>query len=870
MKWMDEPRRQSDWQQPIHLVELFGGIGAGLSAVVRSGIAVRKWTYVEKELMVRKMAEHHAWKLQAEFPELLSRRVIQEPMGGTIHDVLEIGETEVASGGQVDLLVAGWECQGGRKDELCPPWWRMRGRLDTNATAAPRASEADRRRALGNAMDGHVLRWLIQRMWQETVVSWGHEEEKGGVEAVPHGAWSCQKKEEEKWEVGEAMSEEGKEAMQQLLARHRKCFALTMQKLGRCKVKEMELKLRSTEPVFHRRRKMPHRDEEICEKIKELLEVGLIRRSESEYATPTVVAAKRDLRGEVLSRRMCGDYRALNKITIADRYPMPMAEEIFDKLAEGVFFTTLDLREGFNQIKIREEDIKKTAFHGPDGLVMDSVLREVECAACYIDDVVIFSTTEQQHLQDVERTLAAIETEGLTYHLKKCRWGEQTVQYLGYEVKGGQIRIQQAKLEVLDRLREPKDKSGLRAVLGFLSYYRRFVPNFSKRVAVLNGLLREDKAWEWGEAQKGALQDLMTAVKTAMVLKLPTADHPFTLYTDWSSQGMGGILCQEVEGEEKVVAYASRICNSAEAQYSSYIGEGLAEVWAVGHFRVYLQGREFTLVTDHQPLTWLMTTPGLTGRNAWWAMKLQEYDFKIKHRPAHGRSLSEPPTARAYSNLHTAGKTGGAEWGQGTEGASRYLGGWTSHAVGEGRDRRGRGADGAGKSKETPLHVVPAAAAAALPPYPNCRAALLAAVPSLAACAPPFAARVPPLAASAPCLQTAHCPCSPGAAPAAHTPPLAARTPPLQPASRPYSPLAASAARAPPSGSPLAAPCSPCAALWQPARRPFAARSSLFCSPLAAPCSPRAILCTHLPALLCAALQAALAVCRPALPYALP
>ncbi|CAI7885100.1 unnamed protein product [Closterium sp. NIES-53] len=701
------PTRQSDWQQPIHLVELFGGIGAGLSAVVRSGIAVRKWTYVEKELMVRKMAEHHAWKLQAEFPELLSRRVIQEPMGGTIHDVLEIGETEVASGGQVDLLVAGWECQGvswagkGKgggdsrtrlmEDLFCVMEWlqerqgrvayllenldlegysrepiqlvreRIRGQLGggvscdatragwdeptalerelamgygEDATAAPRASEADRRRALGNAMDGHVLRWLIQRMWQETVVSWGHEEEKGGVEAVPHGAWSCQKKEEEKWEVGEAMSEEGKEAMQQLLARHRKCFALTMQELGRCKVKEMELKLRSTEPVFHRRRKMPHRDEEICEKIKELLEVGLIRRSESEYATPTVVAAKRDLRGEVLSRRMCGDYRALNKITIADRYPMPMAEEIFDKLAEGVFFTTLDLREGFNQIKIREEDIKKTAFHGPDG-----VLREVECAACYIDDVVIFSTTEQQHLQDVERTLAAIETEGLTYHLKKCRWGEQTVQYLGYEVKGGQIRIQQAKLEVLDRLREPKDKSGLRAVLGFLSYYRRFVPNFSKRVAVLNGLLREDKAWEWGEAQKGALQDLMTAVKTAMVLKLPTADHPFTLYTDWSSQGMGGILCQEVEGEEKVVAYASRICNSAEAQYSSYIGEGLAEVWAVGHFRVYLQGREFTLVTDHQPLTWLMTTPGLTGRNAWWAMKLQEYDFKIKHRPAHGRQV---------------------------------------------------------------------------------------------------------------------------------------------------------------------------------------------------------------------------------------
>ncbi|CAI7926010.1 unnamed protein product [Closterium sp. NIES-54] len=457
--------------------------------------------------------------------------------------------------------------------------------------------------------------------------------------------------------------------MRTLLAKHRKGFAFTLQELGKCKIKEMALKLSSEELVFHRRRKMPPGDEEICrEKIKELLEAGLIRRSESEYATPTVVAARKDMTGEVLSRRMCGDYRDLNKITVLDRYPMPMAEELFDKLANGVFFTTLDLRQGFNQIKIREEDVKKTAFHGPDGLyewlympfglrnasavfqrIMDAVLRDIEHAACYIDDVVVFSLTEQQHLEDVERTLSAIEGAGLTCHPNKCRWGEQTVQYLGYEVTGGKIGIQQAKVQVLDRLREPRDKSGLRAVLGFLSYFRRFVPNFSKRATVLNGMLREDKAWEWGEKQREVLQDLMTAVKTATVLRLPAADQPFILYTDWSSQGMGAILCQEVEGVEKVVAYASRSCNPAEAQYSSYIGEGLAAVWAVGHFRVYLQGREFILVTDHQPLTWLMTTPGLTGRSARWAVKLQEYDFKIRHRPGKtlqhvdGLSRNPPP-----------------------------------------------------------------------------------------------------------------------------------------------------------------------------------------------------------------------------------
>ncbi|CAI7844830.1 unnamed protein product, partial [Closterium sp. NIES-54] len=281
-----------------------------------------------------------------------------------------------------------------------------------NATAAPGVSEANRRRALGNSMDVNTMRWLIQWMWRETVVSWGQEEEKGGMEPCPQGAWTCQEEEGETWKAGEAMSEEGKEAMQRLLAKHRKCFAFNLQELGRCKVKEMELKLSSAEPVFHWRRKKPHRDKEICkQKIKELLEAGLIRQSEPEYATPTVVAARKDLMGE----------------------------------------------------------------------------------------------------------------------------------------------------------------------------------------------------------------DLMTAVKMVTVLRLPTADQPFTLYTDWSSQGMGGIICQE----------------------------GLAAVWAVGHFRVYLQGGEFTLVTDHQPLTWLMTMPGLTGRNARWAMKLQEYDFKIKHRPGktlqHVDDLSRNP-----------------------------------------------------------------------------------------------------------------------------------------------------------------------------------------------------------------------------------
>ncbi|CAI7789387.1 unnamed protein product, partial [Closterium sp. NIES-54] len=363
---------------------------------------------------------------------------------------------------------------------------------------------------------------------------------------------------------------------------------------------------------------------------------------------------------------MCGDYRGLNKVTANDRYPMPMAEEIFDQLHGSWVFSTLDLRQGFNQIPIAEEDKRKTAFHGPDGLyewnympfglrnasavfqrVINTVLREVKGAAYYIDDVIIFSPDGERHVEDIEATLTAIQAAGLTCHPGKCRLGHSSVAYLGFEVAGGELSIQKAKVEVLDRVGRPRDRSGLRALLGFLNYYRKFIPDFSKRAAPLNKLLREDQKWQWEEPQEEALKWLMEAVKSGAVLKLPNGKAPFVLYTDWSSVGMGAVLSQLEEGQEKVVAFASRTCNPAEANYSSYEGEGLAAVWAVGHFRVYLQGRHFTLVTDHQPLMWLMQNQTLTGRNARWAMKLQEYDFTVKHRPGqtmqHVDGLSRNP-----------------------------------------------------------------------------------------------------------------------------------------------------------------------------------------------------------------------------------
>ncbi|CAI7899682.1 unnamed protein product [Closterium sp. NIES-53] len=464
------------------------------------------------------------------------------------------------------------------------------------ATASGDVTEQQRKRALGNAMDEGQPAPQVAEGTERQVAA-------GELDG------------EHQWNIGAALQGTAATRLEAVLCKHAAAFAHTLQELGKCTMSTMHLLLTSEVPVYQRRRRMSPRDIEVCTaKCQELLATGLICHSSSDYAAATVVAARTDLTGAVLSRRMCGDYRGLNKVTASDRYPMPMAEEIFDQLHGSWVFSTLDLRQGFNQIPIAEEDKRKTAFHGPDGLyewnympfglrnasavfqrVMDTVLREVKGAAYYIDDVIIFSPDSERHVEDIEATLTAIQAAGLTCHPGKCRFGHSSVAYLGFEVAGGELSIQKAKVEVLDRVGRPRDMSGLRALLGFLNYYRKFIPDFSKRAAPLNKLLREDQKWQWEEPQEEALKGLMEAVKSGAVLKLPNGKAPFVLYTDWSSVGMGAMLSQLEEGQEKVVAFASRTCNPAEANYSSYEGEGLAAVWAVGHFRVYLQGRHFTL-----------------------------------------------------------------------------------------------------------------------------------------------------------------------------------------------------------------------------------------------------------------------------------
>ncbi|GJP35686.1 hypothetical protein CLOM_g20223, partial [Closterium sp. NIES-68] len=214
-------------------------------------------------------------------------------------------------------------------------------------------------------------------------------------------------------------------------------------------------------------------------------------------------------------------------------------------------------------------------------------------------------------------------------------------------------------LAVLDKLGTPKDKSALRALLGFVNYCHKF---------------------QWGAEEEAARRDLLEAVKAGTLLQIPQKGAPFVLYTDWSRLGLGAVLCQNIQGEERVVAYARRSCSATEANYSSYEGKGLAAIWGVTHSRVYLQRGHFTLITDHQPLQWLMKNQLLTGRNARWAMRLQEHDFEIQHWP--GKTLQQPaPTAEAAAGNNGIGRGYHKQEPGARKEGRRHLAGRGSNAV---------------------------------------------------------------------------------------------------------------------------------------------------------------------------------------------
>ncbi len=251
-----------------------------------------------------------------------------------------------------------------------------------------------------------------------------------------------------------------------------------------------------------------------------------------------------------------------------------------------------------------------------------------------IDDVSVHSKGLLQHLAHLEELFKRFHEVSMKIHPKKCEFVITSVVFLGHGILPNGIMAHWAKVVTILEIPNPTDVHTLRSFIRPCNYYGIYVQDFSTIVHPLHALLKKDVAWTWSDEAQEAFNTLKEKLSKFPILRTPDFNKVLILHTNWSALGIGIILGQlDEEGKEYVIAYASRSNNKAKSNYSSYEGECLAIVWAIIHFSPYFYGTNFTLYTDHQPMKWLMTNDKLTSKLARWALILQEYEFKVIHRP---------------------------------------------------------------------------------------------------------------------------------------------------------------------------------------------------------------------------------------------
>ena len=445
-----------------------------------------------------------------------------------------------------------------------------------------------------------------------------------------------------------------KEMLKRLVEEYTDVFSKNDLDLGYFAGVQHRIDLEDDRPFKQRYRRIPpHMFEEVADHLRQLEANGVIRPSKSPFSSPVVCVRKKDGR-----LRLCVDYRLLNARTKKDNYCLPRVEEILDSLNGARYFTRLDLKSGYHQIEIAEEHKERTAFTvGPLGFwehnrlafglcnspatfqrVMEDIFSDLNLKIMYIyiDDLIIFSSTFEEHLQRLRLVFDRLRQCGLKLAPNKCDLVRQEVSFLGYVISKDGIRTDPEKINKVLEWPVPRNSKELMSFLGFAGYYRRFVKDFSRIAQPLNSLKQADKkTFSWGREHHEAFSTLKQRLCTAPVLAYPDFRQPFELHIDASSEGLGAVLYQKQQGVNHVVAFASRGLRQSEKRYPAHKREFLGLKWSVvDKFRDYLWGApKFLVKTDNNPLTYILTTAKLDATGHRWLAALAAFDFDIQYVP---------------------------------------------------------------------------------------------------------------------------------------------------------------------------------------------------------------------------------------------
>jgi hypothetical protein len=365
---------------------------------------------------------------------------------------------------------------------------------------------------------------------------------------------------------------------------------------------------------------------ELKKQLEELQRIGFIRPSSSPWGAPVLFVKKKDG-----SMRLCVDYRALNEVTIKNKYPLPRIDDLFDQLKGAKYFSKIDLRSRYFQLKIRESDIPKTAFVTRYGqfeftvmsfgltnapayfmnlmnkIFMDELDKFV---VVFIDDILIYPKSIQEHEQHLRVVLEKLRTHRLYAKFSKCEFWLERVAFVGHILTAEGVAVDPEKVEAVSNWQRPTNVSEIRSFLGLAGYYRRFIEGFSKIARPMTELLKKEKKFAWMENCERSFQELKQRLTTAPVLTLPDIHRDFVVYCDASRQGLGCVLMQD----GKVVAYASRQLRTHEQNYPTHDLELAAVVHALKIWRHYLIGNKCEIYTDHKSLKYIFTQPDLNLR----------------------------------------------------------------------------------------------------------------------------------------------------------------------------------------------------------------------------------------------------------------
>ncbi|XP_044073506.1 uncharacterized protein LOC122885865 [Siniperca chuatsi] len=441
--------------------------------------------------------------------------------------------------------------------------------------------------------------------------------------------------------------------------------------VGCSKSTQHAIKTTEDKPFRERSRRLPPADlEALRQHLSDLKETGIITESRSPYASPIVVVRKKN--GKI---RMCVDYRTLNRRTIPDQYTVPKIEDALACLNGSKWFSVLDLRSGYYQVPMSETDKEKTAFICPLGFyqfermpqgvsgapatfqrIMERTVGDMNLleVLVYLDDLIVFGATLEEHEQRLLKVLDRLKEEGLKLSLDKCQFCQPSVSYVGHIVSQEGVSTDPKKTEAVTTWPRPTTVTALRSFLGFCGYYRRFVKDYSKVAFPLNQLLsgyppnakrskkKQDEAYlnpsqpfgsRWDDKCEAAFKELKQKLTNAPVLAFADPQLPYVLHVDASREGLGGVLYQDQGEGLRPVAFISRSLTPSERHYPAHKLEYLALKWAVvDKLHDYLYGVKFEVRTDNNPLTYVLTSAKLDATGHRWLAALSTYDFSLKYR----------------------------------------------------------------------------------------------------------------------------------------------------------------------------------------------------------------------------------------------